>query len=167
MAETRERYDDFDNLMLRHKTLIRRLCWWHSGGEDALCADLMQEVATALWHYRHTLRPDATAQQERLWVKYHCRSVFSHRRRRHTIETEPLGEQHDTAEPVDSHRETLEDLATCLTPHEHELLEMLLNGYSVAEIAERMHIKAASVSQLRQRIVIKMREAYEKQTKTK
>ena len=166
MAETRARYDDFDNLMLRHKTLIRRLCWWHSGGEEHLCADLMQEVAIALWHYRHTLRPDATPQQERLWVKYHCRSVFSHRRRRRTIETETLGEQHDAAEPVDGLRETIEDLAADLNPHEHELLELLLGGYSVAEIAEQMHIKAASVSQLRQRIVIKMRETYEKQNKT-
>ena len=146
MAEHIERYNDFDGLMLRHKALIRRLCWWHSGGESALCSDLMQEVAIDLWHYRHTLRPDATEQQERLWVKYHCRSVFSHRRRRKKIDTVPL-----------------EDLATGLSPHEHQLLEMLLNGYGIGEIAEAMQIKASSASQLRLRVIGKMREAYEAQ----
>ena len=163
MAEHTERYNDLDGLMLRHKALIRRLCWWHSGGESALCSDLMQEVAIDLWHYRHTLRPDATEQQERLWVKYHCRSVFSHRRRRKKIDTVPLEEDFDVAEPVSEHRETLEDLATGLSPHEHQLLEMLLNGYGIGEIAEAMQIKASSASQLRLRVIGKMREAYEAQ----
>ncbi|MBO7101751.1 MAG: sigma-70 family RNA polymerase sigma factor [Bacteroidales bacterium] len=160
MTEHTERYTDFDKLMLRHKTLIRRLCWWHSGGESALCADLMQEVAIDLWHYRHTLRPDATEQQERLWVKYHCRSVFSHRRRRKTIDTESLAEKHDIAEPAEDLRETIEELATDLNPHERKMLDLLLNGYSIAEIAAQLQIKATSASQLRFRVIEKMKQAY-------
>ena len=161
MVELTERYNDFDRLILRHKALIRRLCWWHSGGETDLCADLMQEVAAALWRCRHSLRPDATEQQERLWVKYHCRSIFSHRRRRKRIVTVPLEEGCEVAECVDELRETLEELAAGLSPHEHRLLELLLDGYSVGEIAEMLQIKASSVSQLRLRVIGKMREAYE------
>lgn len=165
MADNRMRYEDFDAIVTRHKTLIRRLCWWHADGNSSLCADLMQEAVTALWHYRHTLRPEATAQQERLWVKYHCRSVFSHRRRRKNLDTVPLNEKIDFAEPTNSHRETIEDLAIGLTLHEHQMLDLLLEGYNIAEIAELMNIKPASASTLRQRIIAKMRQTYEEQNR--
>ena len=88
MADDRtSRYSDFDALMERHQRFIKGLCWWYAGGKADRVADLMQEVMAALWHWRHTLRPGATALQERAWVHIRCRSVFEHMRRRQQVET--------------------------------------------------------------------------------
>lgn len=157
MADNRTRYDDFDSLVDRHKALVRRMCWWHASGNSMRCADLMQDCFLALWHYRHTLRADASERQERAWVKLHCRSVFSHSDRREEVETVPLEEGMAVAEESESPRQRLEEMAACLTPYEHRVLELILDGYSIAEIAETLEIKPASVSQLRYRMIEKMR----------
>ena len=85
------RYDDFDSLVARHRKLIRGLCRWKAGGQAWLMSELIQEVTTQLWHYRHKLRPDATPGEEREWVRFHCRSVFAHsiRKREREVEVVP------------------------------------------------------------------------------
>lgn len=158
MAHQNTRYSDFDSLVHRHGSYIRRLCWWHASGHSEECADLMQDCLTALWHYRHTLRADATPAQERLWVKLHCRSVFSHRRRIPELPLAPLDENHADNEPSDNNRALINALAINLSTHEHHILSLILDGYSVAEIATLLGTKAASVSQTRYRIIEKMKK---------
>ena len=157
MATETNRYSDFDRLMQRHKALIRRLCWWQASGHREDCEDLMQDCLAALWHYRHTLRPDANERQERLWVKYHCRSVFSHLNARHSIDTTSLDEARTIAEETVDKRALINSLATTLTEYEHRVLDLILDGYTTAEIAATMGIKAASISQTRYRIIEKMK----------
>lgn len=158
MTTATTRYDDFDRLMQRHKALIRRLCWWQASGHREDCEDLMQDCLAALWHYRHTLRPDSSERQERLWVKYHCRSVFSHRNNKPALETTPLDEARAMAEESVDIRALLAELATTLSDNEHRVLDLIVDGYSPAEIAELLGIKAATVSQTRYRIIEKMKK---------
>ena len=47
--------------------------------------------------------------------------------------------------------------ATTLTEYEHRVLDLILDGYTTAEIAATMGIKAASISQTRYRIIEKMK----------
>lgn len=158
MADGRKRYDDFDRLVLKHKALIRRLCWWHASGDTAQCADLMQDVLLALWHYRGTLREGASEAEEYIWVRLHCRSVLQHHRRGKHLSTISLDEGMVVAEETNNHRETIEALAVGLNDYERKALDMVLDGYSVSDMAKILGIKTASVSQLRYRIVEKMRE---------
>lgn len=156
-----ERYDDFDRMVIRHKGYIRKLCWWYAGGDELVCTELVQAVLEQLWMYREKLREGASEWQERAWVKYHCRSVFSHRRRKKRHEMVSL-EGCEVAEPTNNLRETLLDMADDLTKHEMEVLRLILDGYRPAEIAERMGVKAHSISQLRTRMIEKMRSTYER-----
>lgn len=156
-----ERYDDFDRMVMRHKGYIRKLCWWYAAGDEPVCTELVQEVLEQLWIYREKLRAGVSEWQERAWVKYHCRSVFSHRRRRRCRETVSLDEC-EVAEPTNNLRETLLDMADDLTAHEMEVLQLILEGYQPAEIAEKMGVKAHSISQLRFRMIEKMRSTYER-----
>lgn len=158
MASETNRYSDFDRLVQRHKALIRRLCWWQASGHRQDCEDLMQDCLAALWHYRHTLRQDANEKQERLWVKYHCRSVFSHRNARHTIETTTLDEASSLAEENTDNRKLINELSSTLSDGEHRVLNLIIDGFSTAEIATLLGVKAATVSQTRYRIIEKMKK---------
>lgn len=158
MEEERTRYDDFDRMMLRHRKLIKALCWWRASGDASVCADLMQEVLMAMWQRRATIREGTGVQQEKAWVRLQCRSVFSHIGRRHRVETVPMDEAMAKADESRNLRAEIEDMASVLTDHEHRILDMILDGYTASEIARHLGIKAASVSQARQRIIQKMRK---------
>lgn len=152
------RYINFDALMARHRGLIRNLCWWYAGGNAEHVADLIQDVLLSLWHYRHTLRPGATAAQERQWVRYHCRSVFEHQRRRPEVETVPLEEsQHEMAADTTAH-DTIDRLSVDLDEREHRVLELLLDGYTDGEIGEVLHLGTAEARRLHATVIEKMKK---------
>ena len=152
------RYIDFDRLMARHQGLIKNLCWWYAGGRADRVADLIQEVLLSLWHYRHSLRPDATAGQERQWVRLQCRSVFEHQRRRPEVETVPLEEsQHDAAADTTA-RDTIDRLAADLNEVEHKVLELLLDEYTDGEIAAKLDIDSVEAKRLHAAVIEKMKK---------
>ena len=53
-------------------------------------------------------------------------------------------------------------LAEGLNSNERQLLDLLLDGYSTAEAAEKMGMKVHSADQLRYRMIQKMREKVKK-----
>jgi RNA polymerase sigma factor (sigma-70 family) len=118
----------------------------------------MQDCLAALWHFRHSLRPDASPAQERLWVKYHCRSVFSHRKRRWEPQFTPLDEDRLPAEEPPDNRAVIEELACNLSDRERHILDLILDGYSRSEIAALLDLKAGTVTQIRFRIIEKMKQ---------
>ena len=158
MVTRNERYDEFDRLMQKHGAYIRRLCWWRSSGRSEDCADLIQECLLHLWHYRHTLRPGSTESQERLWVKYHCRSVFSHQKDTRAYELTTLDEARTVAVENEDRRRMLEEMAYVLNEQERRVMTLLLDGYTRPEIAEMLGTTAKHVSQLRYRILEKMKK---------
>ena len=151
------RYNDFDRLMARHRGLIKRLCWWHAGGKADAVADLMQEVMLHLWRYRHTLRADAGELQEKAWVWIRCRSVFEHQRRRPRVETVPMEEALHVAAEDTSARDAIDRLAADLTAIEHQVLELVLDGYTDGEIGEVLQVSAAEAKRMHATVIEKMR----------
>lgn len=159
MADDRtSRYSDFDVLMARHQRLIKGLCWWYAGGDSDRVADLMQEVMAALWHWRHTLRPGATALQERAWVHIRCRSVFEHMRRRQQVETVAIEAAHDVAEEPPAGREQIERLSADLSAAEQRMLELVLDGYTDGEIATVMKVSATEARRMHAEVIEKMKQ---------
>ena len=134
------------------------MCWWHASGDASACADLMQDVLLAMWQRRDSLRSDANEWQERAWVRWQCRSVFSHQDRRRRLPMQPLEEEPADVADGESKRREIEALAVGLTDAEHHVLERILDGYSIGEIALELGIKPASVSQTKYRIIQKMRK---------
>lgn len=158
---TNDRYSEFDALVTRHRRMIRAICLWHATGGAVECDDLVQEVLASLWRSRGRLRPGCSAGEEKAWVRLHCRSVVSHFYRKKRIATVSLEEgslMTDELSETADRRETIEMLASDLTAHEREILQMTLEGYEADEIAERTGIKPRSVVQTRWRIVQKMKQ---------
>lgn len=158
MADSKtQRYDDFDALMARHQGLVRRLCWWYAGGRADCVADLLQEVTMHLWHCRHTLRAGSTARQERAWVRFHCRSVFEHQRRRPGLETVELEEALHVAVDDEGLAETIDRLSTDLTDTERRVLELVLDGYTDGEIGSLLQVGTKEAGRLHTVVLDKMK----------
>ncbi len=153
------RYDDFDSLVARHRKLIRGLCRWKAGGQAWLMSELIQEVTTQLWHYRHNLRTNATPGEEREWVRFHCRSVFAHleRKQDREVETMPLEEAALVTADEGNHTELIDRLAANLTLQEHHVLELILDDYTDGEIAFLLHIGENEAKRLHAQLIEKMK----------
>ena len=84
-ASTQTLMERFDALADRHIGTVRLMCWRRSYGNEATCDDLMQECLVSIWRRLPTLRADCTAREEKAWVRWCCRSVFSHLHRQHRL----------------------------------------------------------------------------------
>lgn len=176
----RQLYDRFDSLIARHRVLIDRLCMRRALGDVNRCAELRQDCYISLWHYLPKLRDNANPFHETAWVVWHCRSVFLHLRyRRRTHLFLPLDDnmadwyacKHLRVNPVevstlsypdDSHlRDTIDSLATLLTPHEQRAFYLMADDYSAEDMARELGIKHRSSVLLHHRIIEKLRQAIE------
>lgn len=156
----------FDRLIKHHRRLIRNLCWTRSVHDVALCADLVQHCYLALWQHLDDLQPDATRWQETSWVFWRCRHVISHRAAHRRPDLPPLDPSMADSLAVDTTdddiRETLEELAVDLNEREHRYLQLNNEGYTAAEIAQAMQLTPNAVYVMRNRIIQKMRDTYQR-----
>ena len=166
MADDRTKYDNFELLVGRHRGLIRKLCWWHSSGNEVLCDDFVQECYLAIWRHFDTLRPDVAKLQEAAWVVWQCRSVFSHGDREKGFD--PLSGASDLSDLSDQSvlsdttetREILDDLAQALTPDEQRLFAFMRQDLTDLEIAECLHLKPRTVREKQRQIIEKLRNNF-------
>lgn len=163
---TTEEQQTFEQLIERHRTQIERLCMSRALGDYHLCAELRQECYISIWRHQPSLRPDATAQQEAMWVYWQCRSAFSRRRLLQranlvSLDQAPTAAVIAAAEPDPYGGLDLEPFASLLTPHEFRALALMAEGYAPDEMASILGIKPRSAIQLRYRITAKLRKYHQ------
>ena len=152
--------DPFDKLLKRHRPMVWRMCWISAHGNYERCRDLVQEVSIALWRHFGQLRPDATLQEERAWVRWQTRSVLDFQRRMQRPTPLPLTPgmaDLQAADDILEQQEELEELMSTLNDDERRMLRLQLEGYRADEIAEAMGLKRDAVYQRLHRVVGKMR----------
>lgn len=152
--------DPFDELLKRHRPMVWRMCWISAHGNYERCRDLVQEVSIALWRHFGQLRPDATLQEERAWVRWQTRSVLDFQRRMQRPTPLPLTPgmaDLQAADDILEQQEELEELMSTLNDDERRMLRLQLEGYRADEIAEAMGLKRDAVYQRLHRVVGKMR----------
>lgn len=171
MADDRTTYNNFELLVGRHRGLIRRLCWWRSSGDESLCDDLVQECYLAMWEHYGTLRPDVTKLQEAAWVVWQCRSIFSHHDREPgnagthiRIDRMMFNIADDDVRAPRDVAETLDELATLLTPDEQRLFALMRQDLTDLEIAERLGLKTRTIREHQRAIIEKLRQHTYNQT---
>ena len=173
MAVDRTKYDNFELLVERHRGLIRKLCWWRSSGNEDLCDDLVQECYLALWQHFDKLSPDIAKLQEAAWVAWQCRSVFSHGDREPGNAGTHIRIDCMVFDIVDDNvcaprdvAETLDELATLLTPDEQRLFALMRQDLTDLEIAERLHLKPRTIREKQRMIIEKLRQEHLNTTTT-
>ena len=151
----------FTDFLNRHRPMVWRMCWLSARGNYERCRDLVQEVSIALWHHFDQLRPNASPQEERAWVRWQARSVLDLQRRlKKSVPMVPLTPGLAESLPsTDSapQKEELDRLMASLGPDERHLLQLLLEGYRADEIGEALGMGRDVVYQRYHRALKKMR----------
>lgn len=140
--------------------MIWGMCWVSVKGNYERCRDLVQDVSIALWLRFDRLRPDASAQEERAWVRWQTRSVIDFERRRQRLSPLPLTD--DMANTIASEnqqkqQELLEYIMASLSPDEQRLVRLRMEGYHADEIASILGLKRDAIYQRMHRAVVKAR----------
>lgn len=157
-----EHHKAYTTLLLRHRDMLWRMCWKYTGGDRDRCCDLLQEISIALWENYGKLRPQATATQERNWVRWQARSVFYQIQRRHTLATVPIS--HPIADTVADdttaqRRELLDEILSSLSSDDRHIVQLYLEGYSGDEIGNKVGLSRDTVYQRMRRIILKLRNS--------
>ena len=82
MRDEEQLYKEFDQLIGRHRRLIRFLCQRASYGREAHCRDLIQECYVAMLKHLPGREPRQSGRHELRWVYWQCRSAIDSYRRK-------------------------------------------------------------------------------------
>lgn len=149
-------------LLLRHRKLVWWLCLRRAKGDRERGRDLMQEVVIALWRHAGRLRTDASAAEERRWVRRLTLTALGNISRRGSIVTVPLRSDYAYRDVDAEQRELIDELAAHLSDDDRRLLDLRLKGYSNNEIAAITGLEPGNVAQHMHRIVGRLRNIYER-----
>lgn len=142
--------------------LLRERCWYYSGTDQRLFAELLHEVFIDLWSAIDLFDPSFSPRQQRQWLRSRCRGVYKRHRRLLGPSLLPLSvDMPDDVSP-ELLRESIEELAEDLDDTERNLLDLLLQGYSNAESAQRLGLSRSAVTKRYRRMIEKMKQRYRK-----
>ncbi len=142
--------------------LLRERCWYYSGTDQRLFAELLHEVFIDLWSAIDLFAPSFSPRQQRQWLRGRCRGVYKRHRRLLGPSLLPLSvDMPDDVSP-ELLRESIEELAEDLDDTERNLLDLLLQGYSNTESAQRLGLSRSAVTKRYRRMIEKMKQRYRK-----
>lgn len=146
--------------MLRHfGGSIVKYCYSHCNNESD-AQDLSQDIMAILWESLDSLNPDSSPRQQNRWLYRVMRTAFfNHLLSRPRIMTVPLEYASEIKDEPVVDRELLDHYMTLLNDSDRRLVEERFNGYSNAEIAERLGLTENAVRQHFHRILKKLRKS--------
>ena len=152
----------YRQLLLMHRKVIWAVCYFYAHGEKKLVEDLVQEVSVALFMQIDDLNPDATVLQERKWVRWRSRAVIKKVLPKLQSGFRELNEEVTLPIVLSQYADSdlMEDIMSHLTVDERELLQFEIDGYSPADIADKMGIKVSAYYQRKHRIIVKLKDTY-------
>ena len=161
MEEQEDKYLLFCSFLERHRRFIWNLCNRRADGDLAVGLDYVQEITILLWLQQDKLRPEATQQHERTWIKMIAHDYFRNLSQRKTIPVEPFD---DDNLPAAAHTDDnsparlLDEYMVCLPPPERQTVGLYVQGYKTKEIAQILETSAAAVRQRLHRAVGHMKK---------
>lgn len=155
-------YADYEAFMLRHRDTVWRACCRFARNNKELARDLVQEVYLAIWLRYDQLDDGANAWKQRAWVWRTARSVLVDLYRKREPDTVPLDslDEKQLADTTVDYARHINDMMGLLGDEERRLLQMRLDGYDAAEIAQALGIERNNVYQRMNRIINKLKKEY-------
>ena len=157
-----DRHKSYTDMLMRHRTMVWRMCLRRARGDVEASRDLMQDVSLSLWEHFNDLRQGCPPLEERAWVYWHTRSVLDHMHRRQG--TSPLPLQDNVAGDMAAddnlgRQELIDSIMASLSPDEQRMMRLRMEGYRADEIASIMGLNRDAVYQRIHRATAKARRA--------
>ena len=148
---------------MRHHNAIERFFVSRVHGDEVLCRELIGDAYAAILGCYGNLRENASAGEERAWVMWVCRSVWSKHWRLAANRQSPLPlEEHMAVSMPDDGEgdpapESVERLASLLPKREQMYFRLMVGGYSDDDIAVYLGVDRKTVITTRHRILKRLR----------
>lgn len=162
-----DRYARYVAFMQHHREAVWKMCARFAHSDRERTKDMVQEVYLVLWLRFDQLDDRYGEWQQRQWLKRLTRSVLVDLYRRAEPEPEALTEQMADSLPDQSadYAGDVEEMLAVLTDDERRLMQMRLDGYDGAEIADALGISPSAVYTRTNRILKKLRTKFERRTR--
>ena len=151
----------FENFLERHRLFIWKLCNRYADGKPDVGLDYVQDISVLLWLRFGNLRSGVLPQQEQKWISYSARDYFRAQSRRNK-KTWVAYEEHPLSLEPESPSEILAEYLVCLTPLEHKIVDLYVQGFKVREIAQILDISLSSIHRHFHCAIVHMREYAQK-----
>lgn len=160
IATNEGNYQSFDAFIMRHRDQIERFFVRRLIGDEVVCRELISEAYLDLLKHFANMRPNSSLKQERAWVKWRCRNVWSHHWRKVANAPQLVPFDHELAttdEDSELFQESINRLATLLSKKEKIYFLLMADGYSPNDIATTLDVKPRTAIIMRHRILSHLR----------
>ena len=161
--------EKYDGLMKRHLRLINRRCYIISLYSNVSYEDAVQDVLLEIALRLDMLDENMPLDTERLWIINIVRRTLRRNKARKEILTYVADDWENivVADTQKDYAEIFDEIAPYLEPDDRKMVQYLLEGYKIREIAEKMDIDRNTLSQRKYRLKNKIKNIYAKLYETK
>ena len=156
--------EKLSGLMKRHLRLINRRCYIFTLCSNVLYEDAVQDVLLEIALHLDTLDENMSENNERLWVINIIRRTLRRNKARKEILTYIADDLENTlvADTMPDYAELFDEIMPYMEPDDRMLVQYLIEGYKMSEIAEMMDIDKNILTQRKYRLKNKIKNIYKK-----
>ena len=156
--------ETLSGLMKRHLRLINRRCYIFALCSNILYEDAVQDVLLEIALKLDTLDENISPDNERLWVINIIRRTLRKNKQRKEILTYIADDFENklVADTKPDYAELLDEMMPYMEHDDRMLVQYLIEGYKIAEIAKMMDIDKNTLTQRKYRLKNKIKNIYKK-----
>ena len=154
---------DFEQLLDRYKLALKVRCATWCRGDTERAKDAYQDILTMLWLQMDSWRPDMSRKEESLWVLNVARRVLrsNYGKKKYKVvfcnDVEVFEKNMNIAV---CNRELIDELKTQLDDGDRMVVENILQGFTINDMATMYGIEQKAMEKRRHRAVQKLTEKY-------
>ena len=154
---------DFEQLLDRYKLALKVRCATWCRGDTASAKDAYQDILAELWQQMDSRKPDMARKEESLWVLNIARRVLRDKHGKKRVELvlcNDVGVFEKNRHTVVCNRELIDELKTHLDDKNRMVVENILQGFGVNDMATMYGIDQEAMAKRQYRAIQKLTEKY-------
>lgn len=160
---TTERERNFEQLLDRYKLALKVRCATWCRGDTERAKDAYQDILAELWQQMDSRRPDMDRREESLWVLNISRRVLRSnygKKKYKVVLCNDVEVFEKNMNIVVCNRELIDELKTQLDDGDRMVVENILQGFTINDMATMYGIEQKAMEKRRHRAIQKLTEKY-------
>lgn len=156
---------DFEQLLDRYKLALKVRCATWCRGDTERAKDAYQDILAELWQQMDSRKPDMARREESLWVLNISRRVLRDKhgkKRNRLVLTDDMEVFEKNINIEVCNRELIDELKTHLDYKNRMVVENILQGFGVNDMATMYGIDQEAMAKRQYRAIQKLTERYNK-----